>query len=321
MGTTPNEMSRREPAYDPSDKDPEEIRADIERTRADMSETVDELQERLSPQRLKAQAQTAVHDATIGRAKEVAENVSYQARSMGARVRESVRENPIPAAMIAVGAGWLFMESRSRRRERLEFSGYDTYGYTAYGAAETEQPGFKEKSGEMIGRAGERVSDVAGQAGDRASQVAQEAKDRASHAVSAAQEKAGELVSSAQDRASDISQAARERASEVSHAARERVDTTRQQVGGWVHENPLAAGAAVLAVGALIGMALPATRQESKLLGPTRDNLVDNLKTKAQDTAERVQHVAREAGLAAKEKAEDTARDEGLTSEHGSMQM
>src|SRR3712207_2351501 len=69
-------------AFDPDaiDRDPDVLRddtevdevaatrAEIERTRADMSETVDAIQERLSPENLKEQPKDRVKEATVGRA-------------------------------------------------------------------------------------------------------------------------------------------------------------------------------------------------------------------------------------------------------------
>jgi len=47
--------------------DPDELSEQIERTRADMAETIDAIQEKLDPRTLKRQAQDAARAATIGR--------------------------------------------------------------------------------------------------------------------------------------------------------------------------------------------------------------------------------------------------------------
>jgi hypothetical protein len=76
-------------AFDPDaiDRDPDVLRddtevdevaatrAEIERTRADMSETVDAIQERLSPENLKEQAKDRVKEATVGRAQEAGSGI------------------------------------------------------------------------------------------------------------------------------------------------------------------------------------------------------------------------------------------------------
>jgi anti-sigma factor RsiW len=68
-----------------SDDEVEATRARIEQTRAEMSETVDELQERLDPNRLKEQARTRASDT---------------ARNAGSQALETLRQNPVPVAII-----------------------------------------------------------------------------------------------------------------------------------------------------------------------------------------------------------------------------
>ncbi|MBW3636145.1 MAG: DUF3618 domain-containing protein, partial [Armatimonadetes bacterium] len=77
MGTTTDEMTGRDPyvyrsahttADDETAVKTEEIRDEIEHTRAEMSQTIDELQEKLSPQHIKEQVKDSVREATIGRA-------------------------------------------------------------------------------------------------------------------------------------------------------------------------------------------------------------------------------------------------------------
>ena len=54
-----------------SDANTEQLRADIEDTRADMSQTINEIQERLSPEHLVGQVKETVREATIGRLNEL----------------------------------------------------------------------------------------------------------------------------------------------------------------------------------------------------------------------------------------------------------
>ncbi len=65
--------------------DPAVIRARIERTRMNMSETVDEIQDRLAPERLRYEAQEAIRDATIGKVEEMADKVNRKARELARR--------------------------------------------------------------------------------------------------------------------------------------------------------------------------------------------------------------------------------------------
>lgn len=55
-----------------SAEDSASLRADIEETRAEMSETIDAIQAKLDPQHIKAEVAEKIHDATIGRVQEMA---------------------------------------------------------------------------------------------------------------------------------------------------------------------------------------------------------------------------------------------------------
>ena len=98
MGETAGEMSRRghdgEGGQDRApasvsaqgaEEGPAEIRAAIEQTRAEMSETVNAIQAQLSPEHLKEEVKERAREATVGRA-EAAVN---RAREKASRVREA----------------------------------------------------------------------------------------------------------------------------------------------------------------------------------------------------------------------------------------
>lgn len=69
-----------------------------------------------------------------------------------------------------------------------------------------------------------------------------------------------------------------------------------QQVEQFVRENPLVAGATALGVGLAVGMALPATMRENRMLGEARDTVVRRAKQAASGTVEAVRDVAKGAG-------------------------
>jgi len=83
-----------------SDDEVEATRAQIELTRAEMSETVDALQERLDPERLKEQAKAQARD-TIS--------------STGSEILESIRQNPIPVAIVGGLFGLLLVRRLWKR--------------------------------------------------------------------------------------------------------------------------------------------------------------------------------------------------------------
>ena len=56
--------------------------------------------------------------------------------------------------------------------------------------------------------------------------------------------------------------------------------TRRVRLGFWqaMEASPLMIGAAFLALGALLGLAIPSTEPEDELMGDTRDRLLDNVR-------------------------------------------
>ena len=105
-----------------------EIRAEIEQTREDLSETVNAIQDRLQPSTLASNAVDSVKDAARERLRDIADTETVQ----------YVRANPMPTAMIGIGlAGlaWLAFgrethDTRSRdwdrRRDWRVPSGYES---------------------------------------------------------------------------------------------------------------------------------------------------------------------------------------------------
>ena len=91
-----------------------EIRAEIEQTREDMSETVNAIQERLRPGAIASRTADSVKQAAMDTAREVADSDSVQ----------YVRANPIPAVMVGVGiAGlaWLATRGNNGRSSRRSY--------------------------------------------------------------------------------------------------------------------------------------------------------------------------------------------------------
>jgi len=118
--------------------DTQEIRGQIERTREDMGRTIDELQERLSPQHVMQQAKDSVHDAAVGRVKEMATSAGETARETVADVAEraqdaagmlvdEARSHPVTAALTGAGIAWL-LSGTSMFSRRRDTNGDEPYG-------------------------------------------------------------------------------------------------------------------------------------------------------------------------------------------------
>jgi ElaB/YqjD/DUF883 family membrane-anchored ribosome-binding protein len=187
----------------------EELRAEIEQTRAEMSGTIDAIQERLRPETLAEQAKEAaaeaasgavesakeaVREATIGRAERMVREVNETARETSGSLMDTIRDNPIPAALAGIGLGWLWMNRRTRpaaRRAYVTTSGrYPATGYRW----ESSPPGeYATRRYAPAETPGGGVDEVVDRAQERAGQVADQARETAGQVAS----NAGELVSSA----------------------------------------------------------------------------------------------------------------------------
>lgn len=92
-----------------------ELRAEIAETRDEMSETIEAIQDRLTPSNIVANATDSVRSAATEKVKQMANTAGDAAdRMMNNTFMDSVRANPLPAAMIGIGAAWLLMKGRPR---------------------------------------------------------------------------------------------------------------------------------------------------------------------------------------------------------------
>ena len=101
--------------------DTERLRARIEETRTEMSETIDAIQDRLRPGRLMTDAKASVKEATVGRVRDLAIRAGDTAAGLAAHssgasatVMSALRRNPVPAALIGASAGLVFVYALTR---------------------------------------------------------------------------------------------------------------------------------------------------------------------------------------------------------------
>jgi hypothetical protein len=101
----------------------EQIRAQIEETRAGMSQTIDAIQERLDPTRLVKEAVGTVKDATVGRAKHLTQKARTTVGELAERPAETlrtiaqlVREHPVPTGVVGIAATGLLARAQTRPR-------------------------------------------------------------------------------------------------------------------------------------------------------------------------------------------------------------
>ncbi len=371
------------------------IRGDIERTRGDMSRTVNEIEERLSPAHLKEQvasvtagiksdidqkvaelkesviggyhetkdhlkddlgreirdarhmvsdeithARTAVRDATVGRVEHMVHDARESVTDAGTSVLDTIKANPIPAAMIGLGLGWLIfggtrggnvrVGSAERTMSRYRMNAGSHYGNGGgYGYAEGRDEGDFAEGGprrvlrqgqravgnavhaasEGVSNLGHRVQDTAGHLVEGAQGVAHDATDTVSHFAQDAGHRVSDMAGGARDAAMHFAGDARVRGQRVMRGAGRQIMRAERGVESTLRENPLALGAIAIAIGAAIGLALPHTHVEDEWMGDTKDRLLHQ----AEDMGVQAIHKAEEAvgQLTAGEKADGKPQGQG----------
>ena len=276
------------------------LRVDIERTRDDMSRTVNEIEERLSPSRIKEQlnsvtsgvidnlegkvaelkgsiadgykeakeqladgykeakvqlkddigreltgarnmvsdeishARIAVREATVGRVEHMVHDARESVTDAGTSVMATIKANPVPAALIGVGLGWLIFSARSNTGP-----------------------------GSTAGRPMRRLQGAAHDVGDSVSHFAHDAGHRVA-----------EAAGGARDTAAHFAEDARARGERVLRGAGRQVIRAERGIESQLRANPLALGAVAVAVGAAIALSLPHTETEDQWMGAAKERLM-----------------------------------------------
>jgi hypothetical protein len=299
------------------ERSPAEIRAAIAETRARMDGTIDDIQRQLDPDYIKARAKTALRSEASRRADELGQTIQNQVTTMGTSLRDTIKQNPLPAAMVGIGLTWLYFSRGGngqrvpdrRASEDYPQRYYDDarYGYGYTGQREQES-GLAQAARQTQLRAGELTEDVRARAGE----VAQGAKETVENVAQGAKETVENVAQGAKGTVESVAWQARQQAHELSQQAQWRTEQARSSVVQTYNQSPLVLGAAAFAVGAAIGMALPGTASEDKLMGDARDKLVSQAQNVAQDAVQRVQQVAQQTVEVAKETAKQEAASQGL---------
>ena len=243
--------------------------------------------------------------------------VDVPRRDFAANLGEAVRDNPVSAALIAMGAVWLFVGGSrvtilGSRRSRAEASEpYPTahpapavLGLRAEGAAATigdagrSAANAAQDAGQTVGDLAGRSREAAGEAVQRAANVA----DEVATGVVATARRTGKTLS---DVGAEGSRAARRTATSAWHEAEDLGRSVREML----EERPLAIAALGLTAGAGLALALPRTDVEQDLVGEQSQAL----RRQARSVAARGLDDAREGGEAALARAMRDARAYGLS--------
>lgn len=282
-----------------------EIKSDISRTRGRLDDTLDNLNERLSPRSL-------INDV-LGwfESQGAHETGSASAASLKRGYRKVIRQvkdNPMPALLIGAGVTWMILGAGNDDSSDFE-------DQTFHGADDPLTPGasIAEESGPSSFEHSENRN---------LASVIKEKAGQAQEALSGATETVTEKMS---DIGSGIQARARSTANAVSEVARRGRRTgsegTQHLQQGYayagdrfqeaVEEYPLAVAVGFLGVGLLTGLLLPRTRQEDNLLGESSDRLMEQVKDRGKETLAKAKAVAQRVA----QTTIDEANQQGLTPE------
>ncbi len=250
---------------------PDDILRETENTRAGIQENLDALERRLSPEEMLDQVEHAVGPVRDGAVR--------FARNLG----DTVRENPIPAAMVGIGLGWLLLSGRR--------------GESAWDSGRADAPG------DRIDPSRPANDPIPGSTTDRAASRAREAGEWA--------RERGERV---RDGVSELADSAYRTVYDKSHRAGAQISDRAAEVGNFVQRRPIATGLAIAGIGAVIAAALLARTDRGKAVVARASEAVregshrmgEAVRSTVEDVSEAAAEAASKAGNRLDEAVEKT---------------
>jgi hypothetical protein len=205
---------------------------------------------------------------------------------IGGFVREladASRRNPVSAALIGMGAVWLFASRTQRGSELMRRTGIDRLPEAAQDAWQGTASNLRSGIRSLQESAGDATDSIRGQGGRMAEQMTE----------------AGER----------LLQSASGYTDELPAYAGNLLDDARENLTELFKSHPIAIGAVGVAIGAAMAAALPSTESEAAYLGEGSEFVKQKASEFAGDQVERVA----ELGTKVADAVADEARQQGLT--------
>lgn len=163
--------------------DIEQLKSEAVDTRKRLSDDIDAIGAKVSPDNIKREAKAAVSDMgrrAVSEVQSVAHDAATQTQKFSETVVAVVRENPLPAMMVGAGVGWLIYRGATRSR----------YRSSEYNPSRT-------------GQISQRTKDAFTGARHKLEGAAEDVKHHTQEAAANVQRRAGELSDEARHQARD----------------------------------------------------------------------------------------------------------------------
>jgi len=280
----------------------EQLEREAEQTRAELSATLEELRLRMTPGQV------------------VDQLVDYAAESSGGmffrNLRRQVVSNPMPVALMGAGLAWLAMSGRrtsadgtgqagnftSRTADRIRQAGDDIAGGVRHATNDASK-----KADEWSDQARSMTSDMMDRAQRKASELQDAARatsDKLTDAASSTYDAAAETVADTYDAAAGKAREAGERIRGSVSGMRGNAAATGHTIKDFLNEQPLVLAGIGVALGAILGAALPSTEAEDELMGESGDAVKRQTAEFAGEQIKKGEAVAEQAWQSAKQESE-----------------
>ncbi|HEY9155005.1 MAG TPA: DUF3618 domain-containing protein [Opitutaceae bacterium] len=287
----------------------EDIRSDINQTRENMDQTIDALASRFRGRHLLDEVlgffrSSSEHAAE--RASELKDRMSDSASRAVSAVADTVKRNPVPVALIGVGAAYLVYKS-VKGSNSSNSGNYSKHDHELY---DTDSPGYELSGDEYIPVDLDEYA--LRQSQESSSGQLHRTLAQAKSAMRSATETRGGKIRTATHRVGEKlregTQTVRDRAGDltnrVQRTTRKAYEQSRDTVVHTVQTHPVEVGLGLLAAGVMIGLALPTPRRVNQVVGPQADRLRRRARELGQELVERGRTVAHAAADAARKEAQ-----------------
>jgi len=251
----------------------DEILAEVESVRSDMDSTLSAIERKLTPGQLVDQGLDYLRSS----------GANEYLHSLG----NSVKQNPVPLALVGVCLGWMMMSGRNNGGAS-HGAGMQSAGSRLRRATDDAWSGARERARQ----ARTTLSDAAQTARERFDQTRQSVSSTAQ----SARERFDDARQSVSSAVSSTAQTARAALSRSADVAQRQFERARGGYEWMLREQPLALGAIGVAIGALLAAAAPRTEAEDEWMGEASDRLAERAKEAGREQMERAGDALRTAG-------------------------